>query len=98
MTSTDTLSKCHVRHCYECRETRENVTCECSVHTPRRLQQIAISCKRSCYNKFKNMSSASFHSTATMRYWKKKTNATFGIDEQGLVQVALLQILGGDGS
>ena len=23
-----TLSQCHVRHCYECRETRENVTCE----------------------------------------------------------------------
>ena len=34
-----------------------------------------------------------------MRYWKKKkTNATFGIDEKGLVQVVLLQILGGDGS
>ena len=23
-----TLSQCHVRHCYECRETRQNVTCE----------------------------------------------------------------------
>ena len=35
----------------------------------------------------KNVSSTSFHSTATMRYWKKKkkTNATFGIDEKGLV-------------
>ena len=45
------------------------------------------------------MSSTSFHSTAAMRYWKeKKTNATFGIDEKGLVQVALLQIRGGDGS
>ena len=44
------------------------------------------------------MSSTSFHSTA-MRYWKKKTNATFGIDdEKELVQVVLLQILGGDGS
>ena len=42
------------------------------------------------------MSSTSFHSTATMRYWKKKTNATFGIDEKGLVHVALLQIRGGD--
>ena len=32
------------------------------------------------------MSSTSFHSTATMRYWKKKkTNATFGIDEKVLV-------------
>ena len=34
-----------------------------------------------------------------MRYWKKeKTNAAFGIDEKGLVQVVPLQILGGDGS
>ena len=74
----------------------------CSVHTLRRLQQIAISCVRSCYNKLKTliMSSTSFHSTATMKYWKKKkkTNATFGIDEKGWVQVALLQIRGGDGS
>ena len=32
-------------------------------------------------------------------YWKKKkTNATFGIDEMGLVLVVLLQVLGGDGS
>ena len=32
-----------------------------------------------------------------MRYWrKKKTNATFGIDEKVLVQVVLLQIRGGD--
>ena len=28
MTRTDTLSQCHVRHCYECRETRKNVTCD----------------------------------------------------------------------
>ena len=28
MTRTNTLSQCHWRHCYECRETRENVTCE----------------------------------------------------------------------
>ena len=33
-----------------------------------------------------------------MKSWKKKTNATFGIDEKGLVLVVLLQILGGDGS
>ena len=46
----------------------------------------------------KKKRSTSFHSTATMRYWKKKTNATFGIDEKGLVQVVLLQILGGDDS
>ena len=44
------------------------------------------------------MSSTSFHSTATIKYWKKKTNATFGIDEKELVQVVHLQILGGDGS
>ena len=45
------------------------------------------------------MSSTSVHSTATMRYWKKKkTNATYGIDEKELVQVALLQIHGGDGA
>ena len=41
------------------------------------------------------LGSTSFHS---MRYWnKKKTNATFGI-EKGLVQVALFQIRGGNGS
>ena len=28
------LSQCHVRHCYECRETRENVTCEGVLFTP----------------------------------------------------------------
>ena len=53
------------------------------------------------------MSPASVQST-TMKYWKKKkkkkkkktkkTNATFGIDKKGLVQVALLQIRGGNGS
>ena len=47
----------------------------------------------------KFMNSASVHSTATMRYWMKKTtNATFGIDKEELVQVALLQIHGGDGA
>ena len=43
------------------------------------------------------MSSTSFLSTATMRYWKKKTNATFGVDDKGLVQVVLLQLLPGQG-
>ena len=79
--------------------TRKCDVWRCSVHTLRRLQQIAISCKRSCYNNFflkKNMSSTSFHSTATMRYWKKKTNATFGIDKKELVQVARLQIRGAE--
>ena len=80
------------------------MTCEGVLFTPpRRLQQIAITCKRSCYNKIflqkLIVSSTSFRSTATMRYWKKKkTNATFGIDEKELVQVAVLQIRGGDGS
>ena len=45
------------------------------------------------------MSSTSGHSTATMRYWMKKTTkATFDIDKGDLVQVALLQIHGGDGA
>ena len=45
------------------------------------------------------MSSTSVHSTATMRCWMKKTtNATFDIDKEELVQVALLQIHGGDGA
>ena len=43
--------------------------------------------------------SSEVHSTATMRYWMKKTtNATFGIDNRELVQVALLQIHGEDGA
>ena len=47
----------------------------------------------------KNMSSTSVHSTATMRYWMKRTtNAIVGIDRKELVQVALLQIQGGDGA
>ena len=45
------------------------------------------------------MSSTSAHFTATMRYWMKKTtNATFDIDKSELVQVAPLQIHGGDGA
>ena len=36
------------------------------------------------------MSSTSFYPTATMRCWKKKMDATFGIDEKGLVLVVLL--------
>ena len=58
----DTLSQCHVQH-VSC-ETRENVTSEGVLFTlPRRLQQIAISCKRSCYNKLKNyeLQQFSFH-------------------------------------
>ena len=40
MTRTNTLSQCHVRHCYECRETRENVTCE------RVLFTLLVGCSR----------------------------------------------------
>ena len=86
MMRTDTLSQCRVRRCHERGQTRENVTCEGVLFTHHvgrsRLPSAATS----------------FHSTATMRYWKKKTSATFGIDENGLVQVVLLQILGEDGS
>ena len=62
----------------------------CTVYTLRRLQQIAISCKR-IYNNF----------------FSKKKNEVFQfftqfhhdeLEEDGLVQVALLQIRGGDGS
>ena len=43
------------------------------------------------------MSSTSVHSIATMRSWMKKTtNATFDIDKGELVQVAPLQIHGGE--
>ena len=61
---TTILSQCRVRHCYACMQMRENVTCEGVLLTPpRRLQQIAISCKRSDYNKFfqkKNCSAIKF--------------------------------------
>ena len=47
----------------------------------------------------KNMSSTSVRSTATTKYsMKKTTNATFGVDKKELVQVAFLQIRGGDGA
>ena len=45
------------------------------------------------------MNSTSVHSTATMRYWMKRTtNAIFGIDIEDFVPVALLQMYGGDGA
>ena len=91
------LNQCRVTYHYKCAQSREKVTCEVYCFHPRRLQQIAISCKRSCYNKLsKKMSSTNFYPTATMKNWK--TDATFGIDEKGLVLVVLLLILGGDGS
>ena len=109
----------------------------CSDHTSRRLQQIAISCKRSDYKIKKKtcqsftlsnlvrkrlqhvalffdaahstssevidfdefMSSTSGHSTATVRYWMKKTtNAISDTGKKESVQVALLQIHGEDGA
>ena len=100
---TNTLSQCRVRQYHECGQTRENVTCEGVLFTPpvgcSRLPSAVNDLATTFFFKKKIMSSTSFHSTATMRYWKKKkTNATFGIDDKGLVQVALLQIRGGDGS
>ena len=45
------------------------------------------------------MNSTNVRFTATMRHWMKKTtNATFGIDKWELVQVAFLQIHGGEGA
>ena len=44
------------------------------------------------------MSSTSVHSTATMKYWKKKKNAISDTGRKELVQVALLQIQGEDGA
>ena len=38
------------------------------------------------------------HSTATRCWMKRTTNAIFGIDRKELVQVAPLQIHGGDGA
>ena len=101
VTRTNTLRQCRVRHYHACGQTRENVTCESVLFT------LAVGCSRlpSAVNDLATtnskiiMSSTCFHSTATMRYWMKKTtNATFGIDEERLVHVVLLQILVGDGS
>ena len=45
------------------------------------------------------MNSTSVHSTATMMYWMKKTtNAISDTGRKESVQVALLQIHGGDGA
>ena len=46
------LSQCHVATLlWVQRNMRKCDVWGCSVHTPRQLQQIAISCKRPCYNK-----------------------------------------------
>ena len=70
---------------------------------PSRMQQIAISCERSCYNNFffflKKKELHQFWSHCHHEELEEEEeDATFGIDEKGLVQVALLQILNGDGS
>ena len=102
MTRTNTLSQCRVRHCQTCAQTLENVTCEGVLFTHSvgcsRLPSAVNDLATTFFFLKKKMSSTSFHSTATMRYWKKKTNATFGFVEKELVQVVLLQIRGGDGS
>ena len=104
---TTILSQCHVRHCETCVQTRENVTCEGVLFTHPLVAAVChqlstILLQLFFFLKKKTqiiMSSTSVHSTATMTYWKKKkTNATFGIDEKELVQVALLQIHCGDGA
>ena len=97
MTGTNTLSQCRVTWHYKCAQTREKGDVWGVLFTH------PVGCSRVLPQQFfsKKMSSTSFHSTATMRYWKKKkkkTNATFGIDEKGWVLVVLLLILGGDGS
>ena len=86
MTRTNTLSRYRVRHFHECGQTRESVACEGVLFT------------HSVVYKFKKMSSTSLDSIATMKSCKKTTNATFAIDNEELVQVVPLQILGGDGS
>ena len=84
-----------MRHYHECGQTRENVTCEGVLFThpvgcsrlPSAVNDLAATLF--FFQKKKKMSSTRFRSTATMRCWKKKkkTNATLGIDEKGLVQV-----------
>ena len=71
----------------------------------KRLQQVALFCDAAHFTSSKGidfdefMSSTSGHSTATMMYWMKKTtNAISGTGRKESVQVALLQIHGGDGA
>ena len=60
--------------------------------------KIAISCKRSCYNKLKNeLHQCSFHCHHEVLD-EEDEYATFGIDKEELVQVVLLQIHGGHGA
>ena len=48
MTRTNTLSQCHVRHCYDCGERRENVTCEGVLFTNPWLNVSSIRGKGTC--------------------------------------------------
>ena len=80
-----------------------SATCEGVLFTPpvgcSRLPSAVNDLATTNLKQFLLVSSTSLDFPATMKSWKKKkTNATFGIDEKGLVQVVLLQILGGDGS
>ena len=71
----------------------------------KRLQQVALffdaahSTSSEVIGFHEFMRSTSGHSTATMRYWMKKTtNAICDTGRKESVQVALLQIHGGDGA
>ena len=59
----------------------------CSVHTPVGCSRLPSAVNDLATTSIRKiiMSSTSFHSTATMKYWKKKTtNATFGVDKKGI--------------
>ena len=71
----------------------------------KRLQQVALFCDGAHFTSSEGigfdefMSSTRGHSTATMMCWMKKmTNAISGTARKESVQVALLQIHGGDGA
>ena len=95
------LSQCDVRHCERCVQTRENVTCEGVLFTHpvgcSRLPSAVNDLATIFLQKDIIMSSTIFYPNSNMKS-RKKTNATLGIDEKELVQVALLKIRGGDGS
>ena len=57
------MSHCGITHRYACALwTRKRWRVRCTVYTPRRLQQIAMRCKRTYYNKFlKNIYSIQLH-------------------------------------
>ena len=86
---------------------------KCATHTKlepmsivrKRLQQVTLFCDAAHFTSSEEidfhefMSSTSGHSTATMRYWMKKTtNAISDTGRKESVQVALLQTHGEDGA